>query len=129
MFLLSEKKSLGLIYSFNQVHPFSLFLTFLSLCYELLKDNEIIACLFDWSLFWKETLIVLFLEQAYGVIQLKENMTLKHIKAHVPIIRPTILVSYSTVQGGVTVKSYEGRIPIILLSKANILIMTFLNIV
>lgn len=71
---------------------------------------------------------MLFLEQAYGIIQLKENMTLKHIKAHVPIIRPTILVSYSTVQRGVTVKIYEGRIRIILLNKANLLIMTFINI-
>lgn len=72
---------------------------------------------------------MLFLEQAYNIIQLKENMTLKHIKAHVPIIRPTILVNQNPVQGGVTVKIYEGIIPIILPNKANILIMTFYGIV
>lgn len=65
-----------------------------------------------------ETLIVLFLEQAYGIIQLKEYMTLKHFKAHVPIIRPTILISQRTRQGGVPVTIYEERIRVILLNKA-----------
>lgn len=72
---------------------------------------------------------MLFLEEAYNIIQLKENMTLKHIKAHVPTIRPTILVNQSPVQGGVTVKIYEEIIPIILPNKANVLIMTFYDIV
>lgn len=72
---------------------------------------------------------MLFLQQAYNIIQLKENMTLKHIKTHVPIIRPTILVNQSPVQGGVTVKIYEGIIHIILPNKGNILIMTFYDIV
>lgn len=71
---------------------------------------------------------MLFLEQAYGIIQLKENMTLKHITAHVPIITLTILVSYSIVEGRVTIKIYEGRIHIILLNKTNKLILTFVNI-
>lgn len=65
-----------------------------------------------------EALIVLFLEQAYSIIQLKEYMTLKHFKARVPIIRPTILVSQKTVQGGVPVTIYEERIHAILLNKA-----------